>query len=88
MAYSLDMFVCPDSISQSIICGICHEIPQEPKQCKIGHIFCEGCIYQWLGKKKICPMDREYLSLKTLSNCLVAKVKINPLGNCNNIFFL
>lgn len=39
-----------------MICGICHGVLDEPKQCcQNGHVFCNNCLEQHLKKSDVCP---------------------------------
>lgn len=64
---------------QYLLCVICQELPEDPKQCRSGHIFCHACIEQWLQHNQTCPLDRSPLKPEDLSDCLVAKTYIAQL---------
>lgn len=35
--------------NENFTCGICHHIVREPKECEeCGHLFCSGCLLNWL----------------------------------------
>lgn len=47
-----------EKIDESLICGICQEVPFRPEECTTcQNIFCSECISKWLEKKTKCPFD-------------------------------
>lgn len=47
-----------EKIDESLICGICQEVPFRPEECATcQNIFCSECISKWLEKKTKCPFD-------------------------------
>lgn len=55
-----------EDVSPSLRCGICQDMLLAPRQCKLGHPFCESCILQWLIGRSTCPECRSPLSLDDL----------------------
>ena len=37
-------------------CPICQEYPSEPVCTICNHVFCLGCLQQWIQKKPVCPL--------------------------------
>ena len=58
MGYEIERFV--SEINQSLICQICYKVYEVPKmlsQCE--HIFCFGCIEQFVITGNHCPIDHK-----------------------------
>ena len=79
MGYNTDLF--PDEIDPDLICGICHDVLQDPvyfRSCE--HTFCRKCITQSLRVNPTCPMDRQPQSTRTFCPALrYVKKHLNKL---------
>ncbi|GAA6041607.1 hypothetical protein JCM8097_007765 [Rhodosporidiobolus ruineniae] len=49
-------------------CGICYEVPEEPVVTPCGHLFCWGCMHEWLvvSSGRACPACKAALSVEKL----------------------
>jgi hypothetical protein len=62
-----------DSISEHLYCSICAEVFSYPIALQCGHVFCEGCIRQWLRPpQKTCPECRQVVDLRFSHRDLIA----------------
>lgn len=68
-----------DELPPALVCSICHNCPFNPKQCRKGHLFCDGCITKWLCVEQTCPLDRAPLCQADLSDNLLARNLISKL---------
>ncbi|KAK4701080.1 hypothetical protein P7C70_g5154, partial [Phenoliferia sp. Uapishka_3] len=48
-------------------CGLCFDVPVEPRITACGHLFCAGCIEEHIDYAGVCPMDQNPLD----RTCLV-----------------
>ncbi len=39
-------------------CPICQEGMKSPVKLSCDHLFCEGCVGEWLHRERTCPMCR------------------------------
>ncbi|XP_070545557.1 V(D)J recombination-activating protein 1-like [Ptychodera flava] len=46
-------------IAEHFVCCICQGVPTSPSMSSCDHIFCTGCIDQWLKNSSACPSCRE-----------------------------
>ncbi|KAI5783550.1 hypothetical protein EDC01DRAFT_632111 [Geopyxis carbonaria] len=58
-----------EKLRRSCTCVICQELLFEPFFFQCGHVYCYGCIVQWIGqatskKKRWCPQCRELIKSK------------------------
>lgn len=51
-----------EKLKRSLICEICTELLGSPFMLTCGHVFCYGCILDWLLHKRTCPTCRRSLS--------------------------
>ena len=58
-------------LAKKFECGICFGVLNDPKQCKKGHAYCNGCYDQWLDQHQKCPSCRLRLISDDLSTCLI-----------------
>ncbi|KTW30131.1 hypothetical protein T552_00609 [Pneumocystis carinii B80] len=49
-------------LKRSLMCEICVELFGSPFMLSCGHVFCYGCILDWLFHKRTCPTCRHPLS--------------------------
>ncbi len=74
-----------DVLPGELMCQICHGCASGPKQCRLGHIYCQSCIVQWLSLKATCPCCNERLTPADLGDNLVARGMIEKLRvHCSN----
>ena len=69
--YPLELFL--EEPSELYICGICHDILKEPKQCLQGHAYCNDCIHTHMAQSRSCPMCACPLGDATLARCLALR---------------
>ena len=77
-AHGINSFEAPDP---NLVCSVCCEVFNEPMRTECGHLFCRGCITEWLNIKPDCPECRAHmgsLSVDRLATSLVA----NLPGHC------
>ncbi|KAG4301102.1 hypothetical protein PCANB_002717 [Pneumocystis canis] len=64
--YKFNIFTSLESdmaiLKRSLTCEICAELLASPFMLACGHIFCYGCILDWLVHKRTCPACRQSLS--------------------------
>ncbi|XP_070545703.1 V(D)J recombination-activating protein 1-like [Ptychodera flava] len=63
----LDRFIEKD-IAEHYVCSICQGVPTTPCISPCSHIFCVGCIQQWLANSCACPSCREILECDDCQN--------------------
>lgn len=62
MGYDVNRFVA--SIDDKFVCSICTMVLQNAIHLtKCEHLFCNGCIIQWLAINQTCPLDRGPIGL-------------------------
>ncbi|CAD8051834.1 unnamed protein product [Paramecium sonneborni] len=50
------LLVDPENIDEHLLCGICHLLVCNPKECEsCQQLFCLECIQDWMKRKKTCP---------------------------------
>ena len=55
-------------VDEELLCAICTDVLLEPRCCRAGHVFCLGCISEWLDKAPTCPIGREALAMAELAH--------------------
>jgi len=86
MGFSKDRFVEQDRLPIDLLCPICKDVVESPKQCKNGHVYCYVCIITWLDQSKTCPVDKQSLCEDKLYDCLMAKHWVGDLlVKCENM---
>jgi len=63
----------------NLVCGICFEICNKPRQCKDGHLFCYQCIQQQIEHNPSCPLCRTEITLENIGRNLVAEKQAENL---------
>ena len=61
-----------DAISEHLICPICQEIFNYPIALTCSHVFCDGCIREWLKHQRTCPECRQSVDLHSSHKDLIA----------------
>jgi len=61
----------PDLKTMGLLCIICHDKMKDPVITKCGHLFCRGCVTEWLANidkqsKRVCPTCRKGATLRDL----------------------
>jgi len=57
MGYDLDRF--EQQVDEEFICPICCMVLEDTVEAPCQHVFCSGCINQWLDRESNCPSCRE-----------------------------
>lgn len=77
-----------DEVDEVFICGICTMVLVRPRSCQEGHTYCQDCISTWLQSHSTCPIDRNALTLGTLTNNRPVQTMIQKLKvRCSNFEF-
>ena len=67
MGWNIDRFTEKDKIMDDLMCSVCTDVVQNAVQTPCQHLFCDECIKRWLNEgRRICPVDRQPLTLKDL----------------------
>ena len=61
-----------DAISEHLVCPICQEIFNYPIALLCGHVFCDGCIREWLKQQRNCPECRQSADMRNSHKDLIA----------------
>lgn len=62
--YNIDSFV-DQQQAEAFKCNICHDVARDAVSPAVNgnescaHLFCEGCLKNWLETKRQCPVDRK-----------------------------
>ena len=74
-------------------CPICLDFLKNPMKdnCGLGHNFCNICIYKWILKQKICPLNQNSVSKKNFSpnfalKSFLKKIKVKCSYCKKNVF--
>lgn len=49
------------TINEGLLCCICRDVLENPKQAPCEHVYCQDCIEGWLVHENRCPEDRKFL---------------------------
>ena len=80
MGLDIDRIVEKDKAIDHIICSICMDVLDNPKQAPCQHSFCNDCIREWLDSgNATCPVDRQELSLEDLNQPRLLQEILNKL---------
>lgn len=96
MGYDINRFCEP--VDEELICPICVGVLEDPLQAPTcEHAFCKRCIYEWLNRQPVCPVDRQTITqvqlrpvariLKNLLSRLTITCE-NQVHGCTGIFKL
>jgi hypothetical protein len=61
-----------DAISEHLHCPICQDVFNYPYALLCGHVFCHGCISEWLKHNRTCPECRVNVELRYAHKDLIA----------------
>ena len=79
--FSARIFV--DTPPPDLICPICLEVLNNPRQCRNGHAFCEGCILGSIRSgNHTCPVGRCPIAEASLSSIRLVKNMIGQMAVC------
>ena len=74
-----------EKIDESLLCGICQEIPFKPEECTTcQNLFCSECIRAWIDKKSKCPFDCPAPFSSTKPHKLIRQALSNLKYRCKN----
>ena len=60
-------------IVKKCVCLVCNSIAAEPCAARCGHICCEPCWQQWLGRKQTCPYCRAPTTMQQIKKITIVK---------------
>jgi hypothetical protein len=60
-------------VDEDLLCHICLQPLVDPLDTKCGHTFCSKCLKNYLHIQKMCPIDRQPL---TLPDCMMASIMV------------
>ena len=75
--YDSDLFV--KEKLDGLLCPIGLGVLRDPVFDSCGHVFCRGCIMEWLAKSNLCPLNKKPLEVKSLIPALPIKEMISQL---------
>ncbi len=75
--FEVSWFVEPPSVD--LLCGICLDVLNMPRNCKYGHQYCEACLLFHLNISNKCPECRTYISKRNLKTTIKHKVIIKKI---------
>lgn len=56
----------PSPKKAAIECTICMDAAKEPSSTACGHLFCDGCIRNWVKKTPKCPICRKKITARQI----------------------
>lgn len=59
-----------EALKYEVLCGICCDILEHPRQCLSGHVYCGNCITTCIIKGMPCPTCRRTLTEETVARNL------------------
>ena len=68
-----------EAISEHLHCPICQEVFSYPYALLCGHVFCKGCIDEWLRHQHTCPECRERVDMRLAHKDLTAHKFLDSL---------
>ena len=86
MGVDIERIVEKDTVIDHLICSICMDVLENPKQAPCQHSFCNTCIREWLDNgNHTCPVDRQDLSIQDLNQPRLLQEILNKLTiRCKN----
>lgn len=74
-----------DLIDRSHSCGLCRQVLRGPVSTKCGHVFCFGCLRNWLDRYGLCPLGCKAVDVSELSAATDIEEEISRLFvKCTN----
>ncbi len=61
-----------EAISEHLHCPICQDVFNYPYALMCGHVFCHGCITEWLKHQRTCPECRKMVDMRYAHKDLIA----------------
>ena len=81
--YPITLFL--DLIDRSHNCGLCRQVLRGPVSTKCGHVFCFGCLRNWLARYGLCPLGCNAVDLSELRSATEIEEEISRLFvKCSN----
>ena len=78
MGFKVELFV--DPVDDSLKCDLCKAVYQDPVVTSCGHVYCAGCLRDWVGKREYCPRSCKQISLeKDITHLLPLQNLVNRL---------
>ena len=86
MGVDIERIVEKDTVIDHLMCSICMDVLENPKQAPCQHSFCNTCIREWLDNgNHTCPVDRQDLSIQDLNQPRLLQEILNKLTiRCKN----
>ena len=86
MGLDIERIIEKDTVIDHLICSICMDVLENPKQAPCQHSFCNDCIREWLDSgNHTCPVDRQELSVQDLNQPRLLQDILNNLTlRCKN----
>ena len=74
-----------DLIDRSHNCGLCRQVLRGPVSTKCGHVFCFGCLRNWLARYGLCPLGCSAVDVSELRAATEIEEEISRLFvKCTN----
>lgn len=74
-----------DLIDRSHSCGLCRQVLRGPVSTKCCHVFCFGCLRNWLDRYGLCPLGCKAVDVSELSAATDIEEEISRLFvKCTN----
>ena len=55
MGFPVEDVLSQEGHTTEFICAICQCLVEYPKMTPCSHVFCTGCIDEWMKRKRSCP---------------------------------
>eukprot|EP01103_Thecamoeba_quadrilineata_P005074 TRINITY_DN14926_c0_g1_i1.p1 TRINITY_DN14926_c0_g1~~TRINITY_DN14926_c0_g1_i1.p1 ORF type:complete len:427 (-),score=37.57 TRINITY_DN14926_c0_g1_i1:199-1416(-) len=76
----LDLLAVEQDLARELLCSICLQLLNNPRQCQNGHLFCFSCITSSLQERPVCPQCRiPILSSSSLSRNIFAENRMQNM---------
>uniref|UniRef100_A0A8C3TLD8 RING-type domain-containing protein n=1 Tax=Catharus ustulatus TaxID=91951 RepID=A0A8C3TLD8_CATUS len=63
----------------SLQCGLCGRVLEEPLSTPCGHVFCAGCLLPWAARRRRCPLRCRPLAAAELRPVLPLRSLVQKL---------
>ena len=74
-----------DFIDRNHNCGLCRQVLRGPVTTKCGHVFCFGCLRNWLARYGLCPLGCSTVDMSELRAATEVEEEISRLFvKCTN----